>query len=281
MAEQGTFMRIGHPQADALLQRSDVHVLDVRDAESYLRGHIEGAENISTRNLGDFINSGKRDAPVLVYCYHGNSSQEYAKILVQFGFSDVSSLDGGYEAWRNRPPAAATAPSDTVLDPALQQWLMEQGFGPDGLDGVIWNNTTPLMKASHMGDAAVVRQLIAAGARLDARNGDGGNALWLACVGNHPDMIDILVDAGIDIDNRNDNGATCLMYAASSGKPEVVGRLLARGADTKFETPEGFSALDLCSTLECLTLLRQATKARKSPHSSSTGTTSVSSHEDR
>lgn len=89
--------------------------------------------------------------------------------------------------------------------------------------------------------------------------------MWLACVGNHLDIIYILIDAGVDIDNRNDNGATCLMYAASSGKPEVVSRLLARGADTRYETPEGFSALDLCTTIECLTLLRQATKARKSP----------------
>jgi len=55
------------------------------------------------------------------------------------------------------------------------------------------------------------------------------------------------------------------MYAASSGKPEVIGRLLARGADTTYETLDGFSALDLCSTLECLTLLRQVEKARKPP----------------
>jgi rhodanese-related sulfurtransferase len=264
-----SYNRIGHPQADELLQRSDVQVLDVRDAESYLRAHIEGAQNISTRNLGDFINGANKDAPVLVYCYHGNSSQEYAKILVQFGFSDVSSLDGGYEAWRNRPaaPSAApgAAPGDVALDPALQEWLTAQGFGSDGLTGVIWNNTTPLMHASYLGDAAIVRQLIAAGAQLDARNGDGGNALWLACVGSHSDIINILVDAGVNIDNRNDNGATCLMYAASSGKPDVIARLLARGADTKYETPDGFSALDLCSTIECLTLLRQATKARKSP----------------
>jgi rhodanese-related sulfurtransferase len=264
-----SYNRIGHPQTDALLQQNDVQVLDVRDAESYLRGHIEGAQNVSTRNLGDFIGTGNKDAPVLVYCYHGNSSQEYAKILVQFGFSDVSSLDGGYEAWRNRPPApsaaSGAAPGDVVLDPGLQQWLTTQGFGADDLNGVIWNNTTPLMKASHLGEADIVRRLIAAGARLDMRNGDGGNALWLACVGNHLDIIDILVDAGVDINNRNDNGATCLMYAASSGKPEVIGRLLARGADTKYETLDGFSALDLCSTLECLTLLRQATKAQKSP----------------
>jgi rhodanese-related sulfurtransferase len=264
-----SYDRIGHPQADALLQRSDVQVLDVRDGESYLKGHIEGAQNVSTRNLGDFINGTNKDSPVLIYCYHGNSSQEYAKILVQFGFSDVSSLDGGYEAWRNRPPKPAiaenAAASGVALDPALQQWLTAQGFDADGLNGVIWNNTTPLMHASYLGDAAIVRQLIAAGVPLDARNADGGNALWLACVGNHPDIIDILVDVGVDIDNRNDNGATCLMYAASSGKPDVIARLLARGADTKYETPDGFSALDLCSTIECLTLLRQATKARKSP----------------
>jgi thiosulfate/3-mercaptopyruvate sulfurtransferase len=64
------------------------------------------------------------------------------------------------------------------------------------------------------------------------RNTDGGDALWLACVGNHLPIIDMLVDAGIDIDNRNDNSASRLMYAASSGKPEVIGPLLARGADT-------------------------------------------------
>jgi thiosulfate/3-mercaptopyruvate sulfurtransferase len=64
------------------------------------------------------------------------------------------------------------------------------GFGGNDLSGVISNNTTPLMKASHMGDAAIVRQLIAAGARLDLRNADGGNALWLACVGNRLDTID-------------------------------------------------------------------------------------------
>jgi hypothetical protein len=56
------------------------------------------------------------------------------------------------------------------------------------------------------------------------------------------------------------------MYAASSGKPDVIARLLARGADIGYETLDGFSAFDLCSTTECLTLLRRATKAaRNSP----------------
>ena len=91
---------------------------------------------------------------------------------------------------------------------------------------------------------------------MNARNADGNNALWLACVGGHLEMLDTLVEAGVDIDNRNDNGATPLMYAASSGKATVVERLLAKGADVTPETLDGFSALDLAQTIECLTLLR-------------------------
>lgn len=77
------------------------------------------------------------------------------------------------------------------------------------------------------------------------RNTDGGDALWLACVGNHLHIADKLICAGTDSDNRNDNDGTRLMYAVSSGKPEVIGRLPARGADTTYETADGFGALDL------------------------------------
>jgi thiosulfate/3-mercaptopyruvate sulfurtransferase len=152
-------------------------------------------------------------------------------------------MDGGYEAWSHRP-----RPTGAVPEEALQAWLTQQGFQPDDVNGVGPNAMTPLMKAAHLGQAEIARKLIAAGAKLDARNADGNNALWLACVGQHLDMIDLLVDAGVDIDNRNDNGATCLMYAASSGKDGVVAKLLASGADTAPETLDGFSALDMAAT---------------------------------
>ena len=51
----------------------------------------------------------------------------------------------------------------------------------------------------------MVRALTAAGAALNARNADGNNAFWFACVGNHLDIIDLLVAYGIDVDNQNDN----------------------------------------------------------------------------
>ena len=251
MRQRQEFRRIGVDEAEGVVRRNDVLVLDVRDAKSFSKAHMDGAQHVSTANLSEVIDGAAKSRPILIYCYHGNASREYARIFGDFGFSEVYSLDGGYEAWSARPRAK----DDAKLDETLRQWLTEQGFPPE-VDAVVTNATTPLMKASHQGQGAVVRMLIAAGAQLDARNTDGNNALWLACVGAHLDVIDILVESEIDINNRNDNGATPLMYGASSGKASVVERLLAKGADTAPQTLDGFSALDLASTVECLALLR-------------------------
>jgi thiosulfate/3-mercaptopyruvate sulfurtransferase len=239
-------------QAETLIRRSDVLIFDVRDPQSFGRAHINDAQHLSRSNLSIIISATTKSRPILIYCYHGNASREYAQMLSDFGFSEVYSLDGGYEAWRNR------APGHAARHEKLQQWLVAQGFPPNNINAVISNGTTPLMQACHQCQSDCMRALIAAGAPLDVRNSDGNNALWLACVGNHLDIIDLLIAAGINMNNRNDNGATPLMYAASSGKADVVGRLLAKGADTAPETLDGFSALDLASTVECLALLRRA-----------------------
>jgi thiosulfate/3-mercaptopyruvate sulfurtransferase len=250
MSPRTPFRRIDVDEGAAVIRRGDALILDVRDAGSFQKAHVDGAQHASSANLSAIISGTRKDRPVLIYCYHGNASREFAKIFSDFGFTEVYSLDGGYEVWRTAPRAAAV----TKLDAALQPWLAEHGF-PD-IDAIIANATTPLMKASHRGEIAIVRVLIAAGSPLDARNADGNNALWLACVGGHLDVIDILVEAEIDLNNRNDNGATALMYGASSGKADVVARLLAKGADHSPETLDGFTALDLASTVECLALLR-------------------------
>jgi rhodanese-related sulfurtransferase len=207
MRQRQKFQRIGVEEAEGVARRNGVLVLDSRDAESYRRAHIGGAQQVSTRNLSDFIDGTDRTRPILIYCYHGKASQEYARIFADFGFAEVYSLDGGYEAWASRPRINDKA----TLDETLQQWLVEQGFPPDDVNAVIANGTTPLMKASHIGQGAVVCALAAAGAQLEARNADGNNALWLACVGGHLDVIDILVELGIELNNRNDNGATPLL----------------------------------------------------------------------
>jgi rhodanese-related sulfurtransferase len=254
MRQRIPFQCIGVHEAEELVRRNDLLILDVRDPKSFGKTHITRARNVSIANLTAVINGTAKARPILIYCYHGYASREYAQIFCDFGFREVYSLDGGYDAWSSRRPVAG----DTTLDEALQRWLAEQAFPQDDVNAVIANGTTPLMKASHKGRSDVVRMLVAAGATLDTRNDDGNNPLWFGCVGGHLDVIDILVESGIDIDNRNDNAATPLMYAASSGKAAIVERFLAKGADTAPETLDGFSALDLASTTECLGLLRRA-----------------------
>jgi len=252
MRTRTSFQRIDVQRAASLFARDDLVVLDVRDAGSFDQSHIDGAQHLSSANLSAILGATAKIQPILIYCYHGNASREYAQIFSDFGLAEVYSLDGGYQAWRTR----STASGNAALDPELRQWLAAQQFESADVNAVIANAATPLMKASHQGDGMIARMLLAAGAQVNARNADGNNALWLACVGGHLEMIDTLVTAGIDIDNRNDNGATPLMYAASSGKAAVVERLLAKGADVSPETLDGFSALDLAQTMECLTLLR-------------------------
>ena len=48
--------------------------------------------------------------------------------------------------------------------------------------------------------------------------------------------------------------------AASSNRPEVVRALLALGANPRLCTQDDFTALDMAASLECLTLLRAATR---------------------
>jgi rhodanese-related sulfurtransferase len=258
MSERTPFKRIDVQGAKELILRHDVRVLDVRDAQSFGGTHIKGARNVSVTNLTSVIEATARSMPILIYCYHGYASQEYAQIFSDFGFSQVFSLDGGYEAWTKRPGA-----DDGALDKTLQHWLTGNGFLTKDINAVIANGTTPLMKASHTGHTEIMRAIIAAGGTLDVRNADGNNALWLACAGGSIDAMDVLIQAGIKIDNRNDNGATPLMYAASTGKAAVVERLLAVGADLTPETLDGFTALDMAATVKCLSLLRRAARTQE------------------
>jgi ankyrin repeat protein len=147
------------------------------------------------------------------------------------------------------PPPVATAAAD---------WLAGQGFTDAHRPGAHGN--TPLMHTAWRGEAAVVEALLAQGVDLSACNRDGNNALWLACVADQPALVTRLVQAGVAIDHANLTGATCLMYAASSGKPRIVATLLALGAATQIKTQDDYTALDMAANLECLQLLRAATR---------------------
>jgi rhodanese-related sulfurtransferase len=249
-----TYQCISAAQAEQMIDDANMLVLDMRDFRSYLAGHHPKALHLSDGNLATLLKHTAKHVPILIYCYHGNSSQDMAQLFSDFGFKNCYSLDGGYEAWFQ----TVKRPSRELSD-SLKSWMKERGFDPGNLDERGWNNDTALMRAAREGAAAICEELLKAGASVNLKNKDGNNALWLACVSESEHIIQMLLAHGIDIDNQNDNGATALIHASSAGKTGMVKSLAAYGADASLATLDDFSALDAAANIEILELLRVIT----------------------
>lgn len=86
-------------QAEEFLQQPDAIVIDIRDAYIFNTSHIPGALHIDGPTMSNLILKRKKNPPVLIYCYHGNSSRDIAEMISGFGFDNVHNLVGGWEAW--------------------------------------------------------------------------------------------------------------------------------------------------------------------------------------
>ncbi len=74
-------------------------LLDVREPEEYVTGHVPGAVNIPQADLASRLEELPRDRPVTVICQLGMRSLRAAQFLKQAGFSQVSTVAGGTSAW--------------------------------------------------------------------------------------------------------------------------------------------------------------------------------------
>jgi len=74
--------------------------VDIRDPGSYGAAHIPGALHLHDGNVQEFIQNSDKNADVVVYCYHGNSSLGAAAYFIENGFKNIASMIGGFEAWR-------------------------------------------------------------------------------------------------------------------------------------------------------------------------------------
>jgi len=93
------YRQLSRDEAKELLSSGDILVADVRDEESYQQAHIDGAIHLTMAALQDFCDQNEKSNPILLYCYHGISSQSVAQHLADQGFSEIYSLIGGFEAW--------------------------------------------------------------------------------------------------------------------------------------------------------------------------------------
>ena len=87
------------PQEAKDLLTTDNYLIDIRDEDSYSSSHIDGALNLGNLDIHEFIRTADKDMPTLIYCYKGISSQNAAEFLISEGFTEVYSIEGGYELW--------------------------------------------------------------------------------------------------------------------------------------------------------------------------------------
>lgn len=88
-------------EAVMLMSRKSALVLDVREADEFAQGHLQGARNIPLSQLetrGKELDKFK-DKPVLLVCQRGSRANQAAKLLKGQNFTTLNVLKGGMFAW--------------------------------------------------------------------------------------------------------------------------------------------------------------------------------------
>lgn len=219
------FRRISVYEADALLaQNPEAILLDIRDQQSFKDSHHPRAVLLDDTKLRQLVKNGDKNQPVIIYCYHGNSSKDIARMFADFGFKECYSVDGGYTAWQHQ--IGNTFP----VTPRLKTWLEKKDVSEQDINTRVDEQArTPLMLAAREGDALLVRDLVEAGAEPNYTDTKGNNALWYACLSQSIDCVRILINADIEADNQNDAGFSALNYAV--GMDEIFNLLASTIGD--------------------------------------------------
>ncbi len=78
-------------------------LLDVRESDEWRQGHLEGALPLPRGFLEIKVESAlpNKEAPIIAYCAGGVRSLLAAKAMKEMGYQNVSSMAGGYAAWKN------------------------------------------------------------------------------------------------------------------------------------------------------------------------------------
>jgi thiosulfate sulfurtransferase len=86
--------------AQAQFTEKSALFVDIRDARSIAEAHIPESKTLNNGNALQFVTETAKDQPIVVYCYHGNNSKMVTTYLLEQGFEDVKSMNGGFEDWR-------------------------------------------------------------------------------------------------------------------------------------------------------------------------------------
>lgn len=81
--------------------QSGSYFLDVRQPEEWAEYHAPNSTLIPLGELPNRLNELPRDQEIVVVCRSGNRSQQGRDVLLNAGFSQVTSMAGGLKEWKS------------------------------------------------------------------------------------------------------------------------------------------------------------------------------------
>jgi len=99
-------------------------------------------------------------------------------------------------------------------------------------------------KAAYDGNIEAVKQHLAAGTDVNAKDKNGFTPLHRAAEEGHKEIAELLIANGADVNAKDEFGWTPLHYATANGHKEVTELLIAKGADLNVKEENGTTPLD-------------------------------------
>ena len=180
---------------------------------------------------------------------YGNNTIMWATTCNNHDISCVSLLKQAGAVFTAQDLNAMNSFDDTPLmyashngDIKSMKVLMELGAD---VEGKKQNGHSALLSAAHnkLRDPGCVRELLEAGANVNACDNYGSNALMVAASDGHNKIIQVLLDAGTDVNAVDIDGKSALSLASLSGYDDTVKLLIESGADVNLASYDGTTPL--------------------------------------
>jgi Ankyrin repeats (3 copies)/Carboxypeptidase regulatory-like domain/Ankyrin repeats (many copies) len=155
------------------------------------------------------------------------------------GYGTGSGMGGAMVSMPYSRPLTAAAADDDVKK---VRELIAAGVKVNAKDKN-YDNITPLFVAVENGNVEIIRMLLNAGAKVNAVNDQKRTPLMYIDSDATPELIEILVRAGANINARDDDGGSALGSAVISCPPQVIQALINAGADIEQTDNEGVTPL--------------------------------------
>jgi len=129
------------PGARQLIDTQQAAIVDIREDDEVADGLVPGAVHIPRGYLEMRIEQAvpDKDQPVVVYCAGGTRSAFAAKSLAELGYRQVTSLAGGFNAWKEAGEAWTKPAASLSADQRRRysRHLLIPGIGEEGQQALL------------------------------------------------------------------------------------------------------------------------------------------------